>query len=93
MILGDDLEPIAKEDYFTTLSGELIPDDELQIGTEINYILKIQNNIGKFVYLYLADDKNDFKHNGKLFVNDILEDFKVTADTQKIKLEVIRQTN
>ncbi len=85
-------EPVALEGYYTTLSGELIPNDELQIGTEVFYVLKTQNAVGQYIDLDFTDEKNDFKYNGKLLVNDILEDFKITADTQKIKLQVIRQT-
>ena len=85
-------EPVALEGYYTTTAGALIANDELQVGTQVYYVLKTQHAVGKHIDLDLADTKNDFKHNGQLLVNDILEDFKVTADTQKIKLEVIRQT-
>ncbi|WP_010522588.1 type VI secretion system tube protein TssD [Aquimarina agarivorans] len=88
----NEIEPIPNEGYFTTLSGDKISDDELEIGTEVYFVLKTQNAVGKYIDLDFADEKNDFKYNGTLLVNDILEDLKITSDTQKVKLQVIRQT-
>ncbi len=93
VIENENLEPIITDGYYTDLTGEKIDDYELVSGEQVYYVLHTTNAIGKYLDLDLTNTQNDFKHNGKLLVNDILEDLKVTADTQKIKLEVIRQTN
>ncbi|AXT60396.1 hypothetical protein D1816_08550 [Aquimarina sp. AD10] len=87
------LEPTVEDGYFTTLKGDRIPKSELKTGIEVYYVLETQNAIGEFIDLDLADAENDFKYNGEIVPNDVLEDLQITGNSQKIKLEVIRQQN
>ncbi len=84
-------DPILVDGYFTNLKGERIPNNTLKDGLEVYYVIETQNAIGHVIDLDLSDSKNDFKYEGQLLPNDILEDLKITSDTQKVKLEVIRQ--
>ncbi|WP_298311873.1 type VI secretion system tube protein TssD [uncultured Aquimarina sp.] len=87
----EDIEPEIEDMYYTDMNGEKIPDDELQSGTAVYLVLKTKNGVGKDVDIDLDDNQNDFKYNGEVLVNDIIEDLVIKSDIQKIKLEIISQ--
>ncbi|WP_010520549.1 type VI secretion system tube protein TssD, partial [Aquimarina agarivorans] len=93
IIENENLEPVITNGYYTNLAGEKIDDYQLVSGEKVYYVLHTSNAVGKYIDLDLTNTQNDFKYQGNVFENDQLEDLKVTADTQKIKLQVIRQTN
>ena len=84
-------EPVIDDMYYTDMNGERIPDDRLEQGTAVYLVLKTKNAIGKDVDIDLDDNQNDFKYNGDVLVNDVLEDLTIKSNTQKIKLEIISQ--
>lgn len=85
------VEPEIEDMYYTDMNGEKIPDDELQSGTAVYLVLKTKNGVGKDVDIDLDDNQNDFKYNGEVLVNDVIQDLVIKSDTQKIKLEIISQ--
>ncbi|GAA0722304.1 hypothetical protein GCM10009430_24580 [Aquimarina litoralis] len=87
----ENVEPEIEDMYYTDMDGNRIPDDELQSGTAVYLVLKTKNGVGKDVDIDLDDNQNDFKYNGEVLTNDIIEDLTITSDTQKIKLEIITQ--
>ncbi len=87
----ENLEPEIEDMYYTDMNGEKIPDDELQSGTAVYLVLKTKNGVGKDVDIDLDDNQNDFKYNGEVLINDVIEDLTIKSDTQKIKLEIISQ--
>ncbi|WP_299180776.1 type VI secretion system tube protein TssD [uncultured Aquimarina sp.] len=87
----ENVEPEIEDMYYTDMNGEMIPDDELQSGTAVYLVLKTKNGVGKDVDIDLDDNENDFKYNGEVLVNDVIEDLVIKSDTQKIKLEIISQ--
>ncbi len=86
-----DQEPIIEDMYYTDMDDKKIPNDELQSGMAVYLVLKTKNGVGKDVDIDLDDHQNDFKYNGEALANDIIEDFTIKSDTQKIKLEIIPQ--
>ncbi|WP_299313584.1 type VI secretion system tube protein TssD [uncultured Aquimarina sp.] len=87
----EDLEPEIEDMYYTDMNGNTIPDDQLKSGTAVYLVLETKNGVGKDVDIDLDDNQNDFKYNGEVLTNDIIEDLTIKSDTQKIKLEIISQ--
>ncbi|PZW37663.1 hypothetical protein LX95_02404, partial [Mesonia algae] len=67
--------------------------EEYETGNKIRLHIETKNAIGKKINLSLNDKTNDFKHNGKLLVNDTLKNHLVTSDLEKVVLDVIDQQN
>lgn len=67
--------------------------EEYETGNKIRLHIETKNAIGKKINLSLNDKTNDFKHNGKLLVNDTLKNYLVTSDLEKVELDVIDQQN
>lgn len=81
----ENLEPdIISLRYLDTEGNEI---DELY---EDKLFLEIvtENCIGKLVDVDLSDDEFDFSYNGVYLENDLLEDLEITADVQKVELEI-----
>lgn len=53
--------------------------------------VKTENCVGKLVNIDLSDDEFDFMYLGKRLENDLLENLKITADVQRVELEVIEE--
>lgn len=70
---------------YTDLDGNTIT--ELYEDT---VILEVDSKdcVGKIVDIDLSDDEFNFKYKGKVLKNDLLEGLKITADKQKVELDV-----
>jgi len=80
-------EPEVIDCYYTDLEGN--ENIELEIGKEVYLVLETENMIGETRDIDLSNNKKDFEYNGKRLENDMLTNFTITSDLQKIKLKVI----
>jgi len=85
----ENFAPKVIDYYITNTDGNRI--EEGEIGNIIFLNIKTKNLIGELLSINLEDKNVDFKYKGKVLRNDILSDYKVTSDIEKIKLEVIPQ--
>ncbi|ADV49250.1 hypothetical protein Celal_1952 [Cellulophaga algicola DSM 14237] len=83
--------PIIEDLFFTDLDGERIPNNELEFGESVYLVLKSINGVGKTVDIELDDNANDFKYKGGVLPDDVLKNFRITSNTQKIELEIVSQ--
>ena len=54
-------------------------------------VLKTKNTIGKIIDVDLSNHSKDFMYKGEVLKNDTIKNFKIPANTHKIKLRVIAQ--
>ena len=80
-------EPEVIDCYYTDLEGN--EDTELEIGTEVFLVVKTENMVGETTDFDLSNNKKDFEYNGKILEDDMLIDFTITSDLQKVKLKII----
>ena len=85
----EDLTPKVIDYYITNTESNRIEEDE--IGNIIFLNIETKNLIDELLSINLENKNVDFKYKGKVLPNDILSDYKVTSDIEKIKLEVIPQ--
>ena len=67
------------------------PITEYTNGDTIVLNINTENRIGDSLTLDLKDKEYDFKHNGSILNNDILENITISSDLEKLVLEVIPQ--
>ncbi|PKV51903.1 hypothetical protein ATE84_4003 [Aquimarina sp. MAR_2010_214] len=87
----EDIKPKVVDYYITDLEGNKKP--EYEVGDKIYVVVKTKNMIGKELTLNLADKTKDFKYEDEILPNDRLENYQITSNTEKIKLEVIPEQN
>jgi len=75
--------------YFTNTTGEIIT--EVMPGDAVLLNVETKNMIGEKATIDLNDEDVDFSYNGDRLNNDILSDYLIHQDIEKIPLEVIRQ--
>lgn len=63
---------------------------KLSVG-KVFLVIKTEDARGDEVTIDLSDDNVKFKYQGELLENDCLEDFPVTCDLHKVKLEVVEK--
>ena len=93
----DDVEPttLYQEEsevldcYYTDSEGN--EDTTLEIGKEVYLVLKTENMVGETKDIDLSNNKKDFEYQGEVLEDDIIKDFHITSDLQKIKLKIIAQ--
>ncbi|MFK8273015.1 hypothetical protein [Capnocytophaga canimorsus] len=86
-------EPNILEIYYTDEKGNRIDKEDLQPNTVVYLVIKGQNLAGKTGDLELSDTKVDFEHQGVYLENDILENYALESDYNKIELKVIKPKN
>ncbi|WP_404812524.1 hypothetical protein ACIRNY_02810 [Capnocytophaga canimorsus] len=86
-------EPDILEIYYTDEKGNRIDKKDLQPNTVVYLVIKGQNLAGKTGDLELSDTKVDFEHQGVYLENDILENYALESDYNKIELKVIKPKN
>ncbi len=84
-----DNEPKVIDYYITDSEGNKNP--QYKVGDQIYLVAKTKNMIGKELTINLANKTKDFKYKDKLLPNDKLENYHIRSDTEKIKLEVVKQ--
>jgi len=85
----NDTEPEIVDCYYTDLEGK--EQAEPIAGEEVYLVLKTENTVGKTIDIDLSNHSKDFIYKDAIIENDIIKDFLVTSDLQKIKLRVIAQ--
>lgn len=75
--------------YLTDASGKII--EEYEVGDKIYLNIETVNRIDDKITLSLEDKSHDFKHNGKVLENDMLKDYVIKSDSEKIELTVIEE--
>lgn len=86
-------EPDILEIYYTDEKGNRIDKEDLQPNTVVYLVIKGQNLAGKTGDLELSNAKVDFEHQGVYLENDILENYALESDYNKIELKVIKPKN
>ena len=76
--------------YYTDEEGKKIYAEDLQPDTVVHLVIKGQNLAGKTGDLELSNAKVDFEHQGVYLENDILDNYTLESDYNKIKLKVIK---
>lgn len=76
--------------YYITDSNDNVL-DEYVTGSSIKLNIETKNAIGKNIVISLHDKTHDFKYNGQILENDTLKDYLITADLEKIELDVMEQ--
>jgi len=66
--------------------------EEYETGDKIILNIETKNRIGDSLTIHLEDKTHDFKYNGKLLENDMLKDYVVNSDMEKVELEVINES-
>ncbi|WP_172914991.1 type VI secretion system tube protein TssD [Capnocytophaga canis] len=86
-------EPDILEIYYTDEKGNRIDKEDLQPDTVVYLVIKGQNLAGKTGDLELSNAKVDFEHQGVYLENDILDNYTLESDYNKIELKVIKPKN
>ena len=73
----------------TNAEGEEL--ESYKVGDTIVLNIDTENRIGDSMTINLEDKTHDFKYNGQVLSNDTIEDYMISSDSEKIKLEVINQ--
>lgn len=73
--------------YYTDLDGN--EDTELTIGDQVFLVIKTENMIGEIRDINLNSHQKDFEYKGQILEDDILSDFIINSDLQKIKLKIV----
>ncbi|WP_392420056.1 type VI secretion system tube protein TssD [Capnocytophaga canis] len=86
-------KPDILEIYYTDEKGNRIDKEDLQPDTVVYLVIKGQNLAGKTGDLELSNAKVDFEHQGVYLENDILDNYTLESDYNKIELKVIKPKN
>ncbi len=89
MAREEETEPKVVDYFITDLEGNKNP--EYKVGDYIYVVAETENMVGKTLTINLADKTKDFKYEEELLVNDMLENYSIKSNTEKIKLEVVKQ--
>jgi len=65
--------------------------DDVTSGMNIDLVIKTSGCIGKDITIDLSNEKYDYKYNGEILENDILKDYTISMNVERIPLEVIDQ--
>ena len=75
--------------YYTDLEGNELA--EPAVGEEVYVVVLSENGIGETTDIDLSNQTKDFMYNGEVLENDIIKDYLINSDEDKIKLKVIAQ--
>ena len=78
------------EYFLTDVNGTRV--EEYEVGDKIVLNIKTENRVGDNITIHLEDKTHDFRYNGEVLEDDILSDYTITKDEEKIELEVIAQS-
>lgn len=78
------------EMYYTDEKGNRIKENNFEPDTIIYVVVKGKNLAGKIGDLELSNTKVDFEHEGVYLENDILENYTLKSDYNRIELKVIK---
>ncbi len=73
--------------YLTNVDDEEV--DEYEVGDKIFLNIETKNRIDDKLTIYLEDKTHDFLYQGTVLENDVLKDYVISSDQEKIELEVI----
>ncbi|MCG8697690.1 MAG: hypothetical protein MI922_06515 [Bacteroidales bacterium] len=88
VVQEEDTEPELLECYFTDKDGNRV---ETLYESTLILVIKSKNYAGKTVNINLDNPFFDFKYNGTELENDILENYTINKDMEKVELEVIEE--
>ena len=86
---SDDEELQIVDCYYTDLEGNEVA--EPAVGEEVYLVVHSENGIGETTDIDLSNQTKDFMYNGEVLENDILKDYLINSDEDKIKLRVVAQ--
>jgi len=82
-------EPRCIECYYENGDGTRNP--EMNRGDTVFLHLKTENAIDELVDIDLSDNQRDFEYAGNRLDNDMIRDFHVMHDVEKIELKILEQ--
>ena len=82
-------EPQVIKCFYTDLEGN--KQAEPKTGEYVYVILETRNAVGNTIDVDLSDHTKDFIYNDEIIENDIIKDYKVSKNVEKIKVKVIAQ--
>jgi len=77
--------------YLTNMDGEVIT--ETLVGTNVYLMIESMNLIGEKMDLKITNFEVDFEYQGFRLEDDILQDYTITRDLEKVLLKVIPPEN
>ena len=86
-------EPNLLELYYTDEKGNRIEEKDLVPDSIVYLNVRGKNIKGERGDLELSNTKVDFEHQGVYLENDILENYALESDYNKIELKVIKPKN
>ncbi len=75
--------------YYTDLEGNEVA--EPSVGEEVYVVLHTENGVGETTDVDLSNHTKDFEYNGKVLENDIIKDYLINSNEDRIRLRVIAQ--
>lgn len=87
--IQEDVAPKVIDYYLTNKNGERI--EKAQIGDIVYLNIETRNLIGHKISVDLDSPKVDYRLNGKRLKNDVLKDYQLIKDFEKIELEIVEQ--
>lgn len=87
--IAPDKAPQIIEAYYENKDGSPIPENKVQIGDEVNWVVKTKNAIGKSITVDFASNTKDFEYNGVPISGDVLRGLVIVSDVQKLPLKII----
>ncbi len=65
--------------------------DDVRPGMKIELVIKTSGCIGRSITIDLKNEECDYKYNGKILENDVLSNYTINQNIERIPLEVIEQ--
>ena len=65
--------------------------DDVAPGMHVDLVIKTTGCISKSITIDLSNEDCDYKYNGELLKDDILKNYVINQNTERIPLEVIEQ--
>ena len=76
--------------FITDENGEEL--ERYKVGDTIILNIETLNRLGDTMTISLEDKTHDFKYNGQVLNNDTIKDYVISSDSEKIELEVVKQS-
>jgi len=87
---GATTEELAYDELYMVDDKNNIIDDVVP-GMHVDLVIKTSGCIGKSITIDLSNEKCDYKHNGEIVKDDILKNYVINQNTERVPLEVIKQ--
>jgi len=88
-VIEETLEPRIIDYFISDLNGTRVSD--IEVGDKILINLQTENMVGKTYSINLDNPEVDFKHKGKILINDTLKDYPIGNEIETIELEVVEE--